>query len=167
MSKTNCRSLIKCFIKDHPTLRTPAMPNCSFARIGVIPKLLPRRTPQLRRSRWTIPLSTPWRQQRESATPLLGRNGKFVHRGGALNCQGSLGSVLMGIGLFLMPGALFCMYALVTGKGDLGHGMSVALTQISRGYFQPELGGSKVPVCDGKFSDLMSNEPLFCFLYEW
>lgn len=82
-------------------------------------------------------------------------------------CRASLTNILIGVGLFFTPAAVFCLYALVIGKGDFKHGVSAALSQISRGYLQPELGGPKVPVCDAEFSDLMSDRPLFCFLYDW
>lgn len=82
-------------------------------------------------------------------------------------CRASLTNILIGVGLFFTPAAVFCLYALVIGKGDFKHGVSAALSQISRGYLQPELGGPKVPVCDAQFSDLMSDRPLFCFLYDW
>lgn len=82
-------------------------------------------------------------------------------------CDCSLSAALVGVGLFFTPGVLLCAYALVVGKGDFRHGFSVVLSQITRGYFQPELGGPKVPICDGHITDLMSDRPLFCFLYDW
>ena len=88
-------------------------------------------------------------------------------RGDDLVCHDALTSLAVGVGLFLTPGLVFCLYAFVVGQGDLKHGFSVALSQITRGYFQPELGGPKVPVCDGKMSDLTSGRPLFLFLYDW
>eukprot|EP00210_Caulerpa_lentillifera_P000713 g690.t1 len=82
-------------------------------------------------------------------------------------CRSSLGNLLIGVGLFLTPGVVFCLYALILGKGDFRHGVSVALSEITRGYLQPELGGPNVPVCDADISEVMSGKPLFCFLYDW
>lgn len=103
--------------------------------------------------------STPWR---------IPRVGKLERTSSRLVCRADLGDALVGLGLFFSPSAVFALYALVIGKGDFGQGLSVALTQISRGYFQPNLGGDKVPVCDGELKDLVAaDEPLFCFLYTW
>ena len=88
-------------------------------------------------------------------------------RGDDLVCHNALTSLAVGVGLFLTPGLILCLYAFAVGQGDFKHGFSVALSRISRGYFQPELGGPSVPVCDGKMSDLTSGRPLFLFLQDW
>lgn len=83
-------------------------------------------------------------------------------------CHAEATDILLGLGLFFSPSALLALYALVLGKGDFAQGSSKVLTQVSRGYFQPNLGGDKVPVCDGELKDLVGDdEPLFCFLHTW
>ncbi|GMH34195.1 hypothetical protein BSKO_02029 [Bryopsis sp. KO-2023] len=98
----------------------------------------------------------------------VSRDAPCSGQGSRSACRAEVTDVLLGLGIFLTPSALFALYALVIGKGDFGQGFSLALTQISRGYFQPDLGGDKVPVCDGELKDLVAaDEPLFCFLYTW
>ncbi|CAL5218758.1 g475 [Coccomyxa viridis] len=41
------------------------------------------------------------------------------------------------------------------------------LTQVSQGYFQPDVGGENIPVAQGELSDLAGDEPLFKALYQW
>lgn len=97
----------------------------------------------------------------------IGRGWERVEKRSVV-CQAELKDVLLGLGIFFTPSVLFVMYAFVIGKGDYAQGLSVALTQISRGYFQPNLGGEKVPVCDGELKDLLNDDkPLFMFLYTW
>lgn len=41
------------------------------------------------------------------------------------------------------------------------------LTEVSQGYFQPDVGGANIPVAKGELSDLAGDEPLFKALYKW
>ncbi|EIE26006.1 cytochrome P450 [Coccomyxa subellipsoidea C-169] len=41
------------------------------------------------------------------------------------------------------------------------------LTELSQGYFQPNVGGETIPVAQGELSDLAGDEPLFKALYQW
>lgn len=53
------------------------------------------------------------------------------------------------------------------GKGNLSDGLSKALTLVSQGYFQPDVGGQNIPSATGELSDLAGDEPLFKALYQW
>jgi cytochrome P450 family 97 subfamily B polypeptide 3 len=74
---------------------------------------------------------------------------------------------LVGLGLFLTPGASALVYAYFKGKGNMKDGLSRLLTEVSQGYFQPNVGGENVPVALGELSDLAGDEPLFKALYKW
>ena len=45
--------------------------------------------------------------------------------------------------------------------------MSRTLTEVSQGYFQPNVGGESIPVAEGELSDLAGDEPLLKALYKW
>jgi len=55
----------------------------------------------------------------------------------------------------------------VRGKGNLSDGLSRLLTDVSQGYFQPDVGGKNIPVAQGELSDLAGDEPLFKALFKW
>jgi hypothetical protein len=57
--------------------------------------------------------------------------------------------------------------AAVKGKGNVKDGLSRLLTEVSQGYFQPDVGGKSIPVAEGELSDLAGDEPLFKALYQW
>jgi len=76
-------------------------------------------------------------------------------------------SFLTSAALFLTPGALAVAYATWLGKGNTADGASRALTQVSQGYFQPDVGGANIPTATGELSDLAGDEPLFKALYGW
>lgn len=59
------------------------------------------------------------------------------------------------------------VYAFIKGKGNLKDGLSRVLTEVSQGYFQPDVGGKNIPVSQGELSDLAGDEPLFKALYKW
>lgn len=59
------------------------------------------------------------------------------------------------------------VYAYIRGKGNLTDGLSRLLTDVSQGYFQPDVGGKNIPVAQGELSDLAGDEPLFKALYKW
>ena len=46
-------------------------------------------------------------------------------------------------------------------------GLSHLLTDVSQGYFQPNVGGENIPIAEGDLSDLAGDEPLFKALYKW
>jgi cytochrome P450 len=77
------------------------------------------------------------------------------------------GAALAGVAAFFAPGAGALVYAYVLGKGNLSDGLSRLLTQVSQGYFQPNVGGANIPVAQGELSDLAGDEPLFKALYAW
>lgn len=76
-------------------------------------------------------------------------------------------NLLIGTGLFFTPGAAILGYALFKGKGNLKDGLSRLITEVSQGYFQPNVGGENIPVAEGELSDLAGDEPLFKALYKW
>lgn len=80
---------------------------------------------------------------------------------------GGVPSELLGVAAFFAPGAAILLYALVKGKGNLKDGLSRLLTEVSQGYFQPDVGGKTIPVAEGELSDLAGDEPLFKALYKW
>jgi hypothetical protein len=71
------------------------------------------------------------------------------------------------VGLFFTPSLLALAYATVKGKGNTKDGLSRMLTELSQGYFQPDVGGETIPVAQGELSDLAGDEPLFKALYQW
>jgi len=85
----------------------------------------------------------------------------------SLAAASSLSSTLLGLGLFFTPGLLILGYATVKGKGNLKDGLSRLLTEVSQGYFQPNVGGESIPVAQGELSDLAGDEPLFKALFNW
>jgi hypothetical protein len=74
---------------------------------------------------------------------------------------------LLGVAAFFAPGAAILAYAFYKGKGNLKDGLSRVLTEVSQGYFQPDVGGESIPVAEGELSDLAGDEPLFKALYKW
>ena len=79
----------------------------------------------------------------------------------------SVSGQVIGWGLFFTPGLLAVTYAFVRGKGNVRDGLSRLLTDISQGYFQPDVGGETIPVAQGELSDLVGGEPLFKALFQW
>lgn len=76
-------------------------------------------------------------------------------------------SDLLPVALFFAPGLSALVYAYFKGKGNLKDGLSRLLTEVSQGYFQPDVGGANIPVAEGELSDLAGDEPLFKALYKW
>lgn len=76
-------------------------------------------------------------------------------------------SQALGVALFFTPGLLGLVYAYFKGKGNIKDGLSRMLTEFSKGYFQPDVGGKNIPVAQGELSDLAGDEPLFKALYQW
>lgn len=76
-------------------------------------------------------------------------------------------SQALGVALFFTPGLLAVVYAFFKGKGNVKDGLSRMLTELSQGYFQPDVGGKNIPVATGELSDLAGDEPLFKALYQW
>lgn len=76
-------------------------------------------------------------------------------------------SDLLPVALFFAPGLSALVYAYFKGKGNLKDGLSRLLTEVSQGYFQPDVGGENIPVAEGELSDLAGDEPLFKALYKW
>lgn len=84
---------------------------------------------------------------------------------GCVTC--SLQDTAVGLGIFFTPSILATIYAYYKGKGNLSDGFSRLLTEVSQGYFQPNVGGENVPTATGELSDLAGDEPLFKALYKW
>ncbi len=76
-------------------------------------------------------------------------------------------SQVVGWGLFFTPGLLGLAYSYYRGKGNVKDGFSRLLTEVSQGYFQPNVGGETIPVAEGELSDLVGGEPLFKALFQW
>ncbi|EFN52906.1 hypothetical protein CHLNCDRAFT_138471 [Chlorella variabilis] len=74
---------------------------------------------------------------------------------------------LVGLAIFFSPSVAALIYAYIKGKGNLTDGLSRLLTDVSQGYFQPDVGGKNIPVAQGELSDLAGDEPLFKALYKW
>lgn len=74
---------------------------------------------------------------------------------------------VVGWGLFFTPGLLGLAYSYYRGKGNVKDGFSRLLTEVSQGYFQPNVGGETIPVAEGELSDLVGGEPLFKALFQW
>jgi len=74
---------------------------------------------------------------------------------------------LAGVATFFAPGAALLVAGVIRGKGNLSDGLSRILTDVSQGYFQPDVGGANIPVSQGELSDLAGGEPLFKALYKW
>ena len=81
---------------------------------------------------------------------------------------GSLSTVqVLGWGLFFTPGMVGLAYSFWRGKGNVKDGFSRLLTDVSQGYFQPNVGGETIPVAEGELSDLVGGDPLFKALFQW
>lgn len=76
-------------------------------------------------------------------------------------------ATMAGIATFFAPGAVILVTGFIRGKGNLKDGLSRLLTDVSQGYFQPDVGGANIPVSQGELSDLAGDEPLFKALYKW
>lgn len=76
-------------------------------------------------------------------------------------------STAIGIGIFFTPSIVAVIYAYFKGKGNVKDGLSRLLTEVTQGYFQPNVGGESIPVAQGELSDLAGDEPLFKALYQW
>lgn len=73
----------------------------------------------------------------------------------------------IGVGIFFTPSIVAVIYAYFKGKGNVKDGLSRLLTEVTQGYFQPNVGGESIPVAQGELSDLAGDEPLFKALYQW
>ena len=90
-----------------------------------------------------------------------------LRRARGLVCTASFSDTLVGVGLFFTPSILAVVYAFFKGKGNVKDGLSKMLTEVSQGYFQPDVGGENIPIAQGELSDLAGDEPLFKALYQW
>ena len=81
--------------------------------------------------------------------------------------QCSATSTAVGLGIFFTPSIVAVIYAYFKGKGNVKDGLSRLLTEVTQGYFQPNVGGESIPVAQGELSDLAGDEPLFKALYQW
>ncbi|KAF8062011.1 CYP97B2 [Scenedesmus sp. PABB004] len=100
---------------------------------------------------------------RRGASPALpGRRQR-----GAVAARALDGGSALGVALFFAPSVVALIYAYFKGKGNVKDGLSRMLTELSQGYFQPDVGGKNIPVAQGELSDLAGDEPLFKALYQW
>ena len=76
-------------------------------------------------------------------------------------------TTFIGLGVFFTPSIVAVIYAYFKGKGNVKDGLSRLLTEVTQGYFQPNVGGESIPVAQGELSDLAGDEPLFKALYQW
>lgn len=74
---------------------------------------------------------------------------------------------LLRLGLFFTPALAILAYATFKGKGNTKDGLSRLLTEVSQGYFQPDMGGENIPATTGELSDLAGDQPLFKALFKW
>ncbi|KAL6784303.1 CYP97A6 [Auxenochlorella protothecoides x Auxenochlorella symbiontica] len=90
-----------------------------------------------------------------------------INRRRQVSCTAGLASQLLPWAIFFSPGAGILAYAAVRGGGNIKDGLSHVLTQVSQGYFQPQVGGDTIPAAQGNLSDLAGDEPLFKALFKW
>lgn len=106
---------------------------------------------------------------RKTASPnALGsyrQNRSGTQRRRAPTCSAT--STAVGVGIFFTPSIIAVIYAYFKGKGNVKDGLSRLLTEVTQGYFQPNVGGESIPVAQGELSDLAGDEPLFKALYQW
>jgi hypothetical protein len=110
------------------------------------------------------------RRQPSSPAPLLLRRSPFApsHRSRhAAPPAAALPETALAVAAFLAPGVALAVAALVKGRGNARDGASRLLTELSQGYFQPDVGGGSIPVAEGELSDLAGDEPLFKALFGW
>ena len=103
---------------------------------------------------------------KDQSTLCQGHN-RQLRRARRLVCTASFSDTLVGVGLFFTPSILAVVYAFFKGKGNVKDGLSKMLTEVSQGYFQPDVGGENIPIAQGELSDLAGDEPLFKALYQW
>ncbi|GLC47475.1 hypothetical protein PLESTF_000433500 [Pleodorina starrii] len=139
-------------------------PLCIAGRSGIRPRALfsgpalhPRPSHLSSIAKIASPASSPLRPGQQSGRP-AGPRSRMVPHG--------LPDPLA-VGLFFAPGLAALVYAYIRGKGNLTDGLSRLLTEVSQGYFQPDVGGKNIPVAQGELSDLAGDQPLFKALYQW
>ena len=93
------------------------------------------------------------------------RHGRCSTRRRSTTCSAT--STAIGVGIFFTPSIVAVIYAYFKGKGNIKDGLSRLLTEVTQGYFQPNVGGESIPVAQGELSDLAGDEPLFKALYQW
>lgn len=122
---------------------------------------------QRRHTSWHYTASQSCNKRRHSHTNAFQWDHRRRSRGTRKVTTCSLSDTLVGVGLFFTPSLLALAYATVKGKGNTKDGLSRMLTELSQGYFQPDVGGESIPVAQGELSDLAGDEPLFKALYQW
>ncbi|GIL44064.1 hypothetical protein Vafri_1625 [Volvox africanus] len=146
MHQINCRSLAGATTRPIRELRI--FTGCS-PRAQAFSSVLPQRSIGL-------PTTSPLRP---------GQHGRSIGSQSRLVSRGLPDPVA--VGLFFAPGLAALVYAYFRGKGNLTDGLSRLLTEVSQGYFQPDVGGKNIPVAEGELSDLAGDQPLFKALYQW
>ncbi|KAG2495589.1 hypothetical protein HYH03_006189 [Edaphochlamys debaryana] len=126
---------------------------------------LARSASPLQPSTSSLSSSSPLARAPSSASPLRpGQPSRNARIGSRVVPQGI---DPLAVGLFFAPGLAALVYAYFRGKGNMTDGLSHLLTEVSQGYFQPDVGGKNIPVSQGELSDLAGDEPLFKALYGW
>ncbi|GAX76234.1 hypothetical protein CEUSTIGMA_g3678.t1 [Chlamydomonas eustigma] len=113
---------------------------------------------------YSLDVPSAFRRRNEHFSAL--NTGSYRKRAATFTTSASL-SDLLPVAAFLTPGLSTIVYAYFKGKGNLKDGLSRVLTEVSQGYFQPNVGGENIPIAEGELSDLAGDEPLFKALYKW
>lgn len=107
------------------------------------------------------------RQSQTAFAPFTGSNASRKYSACKRTTRCSATSTAVGLGIFFTPSVVAVIYAYFKGKGNVKDGLSRLLTEVTQGYFQPNVGGESIPVAQGELSDLAGDEPLFKALYQW
>ncbi len=74
---------------------------------------------------------------------------------------------MLGWVVLFTPGMPGLAYSFVRGKGNVKGSISRLLTDVSQGYFQPNVGWETIHVAEGELTDLVEGDPLFKALFQW
>lgn len=112
-------------------------------------------------------LKPSFRHSRSVAAPFSSPVSSRTHGTRKQTTRCSATSTAVGLGIFFTPSVVAVIYAYFKGKGNVKDGLSRLLTEVTQGYFQPNVGGESIPVAQGELSDLAGDEPLFKALFQW
>lgn len=115
----------------------------------------------------TLRLKPSLRHAQTAAAPFSSQHFASSRNARKKTTRCSATSTAVGLGIFFTPSVVAVIYAYFKGKGNVKDGLSRLLTEVTQGYFQPNVGGESIPVAQGELSDLAGDEPLFKALYQW